>query len=218
MSAHSTKPRRPGRPAGTGNAIQTQAQILNAAIVCFSEGGYSFTSNREIAQRAQVTTGLLYHYFASKQDLYRCALREANACLIQTYRDACDEVPDATSMEQLSLGLERVIALSESRPGLMRFAGNAVSEVQQHPELTVVKEAAEDSFLALFTALLERARARGELRADVDIASAAAVLLACFIGLGLMYGVVHNESTYAQVLRSFQHLIMGHFAQPPTKR
>lgn len=217
MSAYATKPRRPGRPAGTGNLAQTQAQILNAAIVCFSEGGYSYTSNREIAQRAQVTTGLLYHYFASKPDLYRCALSEANACLLEAYRAACDEAPDATSMEQLCLGLERVIALSESRPGLMRFAGNAVSEVQQHPELVVVSEGAEDSFRALFTALLERARTRGELHADVDIAGAAEVLLACFIGLGLMHGVVRSESGYAQVLRSFQHLIMGHFSQPPAK-
>ena len=186
MSPHVSKPRRPGRPTGTANSTQTQTQILNAAIVCFSEGGYSFTSNREIAQRAQVTTGLLYHYFASKQDLYRCALREANACLIQAYRAACDAAPDASSMEQLCLGLERVIALSESRPGLMRFAGNAVAEVQQHPELVVVDEATDDSFLALFTSLLERARARDELLPEVDIVSAASVLLACFIGLGLM--------------------------------
>jgi len=211
------KSRGPGRPVGTGNAAQTQAQILNAAIVCFSEGGYSSTSNRDIAQRAQVTTGLLYHYFASKQDLYRCALREANECLLQAYREACEEAPDVTSMEQLCLGLERVIALSESRPGLMRFAGSAVAEVQQRPDLVVVADASEDSFLKLFIALLERARARGELRADVDITSSAGVLLACFIGLGLMHGVVHSESTYAQMLRSFQHLIMGHFAQSPDK-
>lgn len=217
MSTHATKPRRPGRPAGSGNSAQTQAQILNAAILCFSEGGYSYTSNREIADRAQVTTGLLYHYFSSKQDLYRSALREANICLLDAYRAACEEAPEATSMEQLCLGLERVIALSESHPGLMRFAGNAVSEVQQHPELVATNEDGKDSFLVLFAALLERAQSRGELHGDVDIASAAEVLLACFIGLGLMHGVVRSESTYAQVLRSFQHLIMGHFVQASFK-
>ena len=47
----------------------TTANLLNSAMVLFAENGYAHTSMRKIASHAQVSVGLLYHYFDNKEQL-----------------------------------------------------------------------------------------------------------------------------------------------------
>ncbi len=53
-------------------------QILKAAVRVFAQKGFDKATNKDIAQEAGITAGLIYHYFKSKEDLLRAAL-EANS-------------------------------------------------------------------------------------------------------------------------------------------
>ena len=53
-------------------------QILEAAVRVFAQKGFDKATNKDIAQEAGITAGLIYHYFKSKEDLLRAAL-EANS-------------------------------------------------------------------------------------------------------------------------------------------
>lgn len=44
-------------------------QILDAAMHVFAEKGFARATNKDIAQRAGITPGLIYHYFESKEAL-----------------------------------------------------------------------------------------------------------------------------------------------------
>jgi TetR/AcrR family acrAB operon transcriptional repressor len=59
-----------------GEAARTRSAILGTALKVFSERGYSGTTLEEIATRAQVTRGALYHHFADKADLYSKVIGE----------------------------------------------------------------------------------------------------------------------------------------------
>ena len=48
---------------------ETRAKILNSALEVFSKKGYSNTSISDIAESAQISKGLIYNYFESKQKL-----------------------------------------------------------------------------------------------------------------------------------------------------
>jgi AcrR family transcriptional regulator len=62
--------RRPGRPAGhTGD--ETRARIVQAALEAFAEHGFAGSSVRDIAKSASIRVSTLYHYFPSKDALYR---------------------------------------------------------------------------------------------------------------------------------------------------
>jgi AcrR family transcriptional regulator len=55
-------------------------QILNAATTIFAQKGYTATSTREIARRANVSEGLIYSYFESKDHILLAILeRLSNA-------------------------------------------------------------------------------------------------------------------------------------------
>ena len=49
---------------------ERKKQLLRVALDVFIEKGYYGTSTREIARRAGVSSGLLFHYFSSKESIY----------------------------------------------------------------------------------------------------------------------------------------------------
>ncbi len=64
-------------------------EILDAALKLFSRKGYEETSMDEIAERAELSKGILYYYFHSKEELfYEVALRETS----NFYRKAYEAV------------------------------------------------------------------------------------------------------------------------------
>lgn len=70
-----------------------RAQLTQAAIACFSERGYHPTTIRDVAERADVSIGLIYQYVGDKEDLLYMALQE----VLDTY------------MRQIPLALEGVV-------------------------------------------------------------------------------------------------------------
>jgi len=53
----------------TPRAQQTRTAIVEAALALFRERGYEAATMREIASRANVSTGNAYYYFGSKEEL-----------------------------------------------------------------------------------------------------------------------------------------------------
>lgn len=57
------------QPALSPKAARTRARILEAALSLFSERGFEGTTMRAVAERADVSVGSAYYYFASKEHL-----------------------------------------------------------------------------------------------------------------------------------------------------
>jgi AcrR family transcriptional regulator len=53
------------------------AEILAAALDCFTERGFAATRLEDVARRAGVTKGTLYLYFPNKEELFKAMVREA---------------------------------------------------------------------------------------------------------------------------------------------
>ena len=51
-------------------------EILQTSLHLFAEKGFHGTSMRDIARSADITEGLIYHYFESKRDLFRAIIDE----------------------------------------------------------------------------------------------------------------------------------------------
>ncbi len=56
-------------------------EIIDTAMKVFAEKGYEVTTMKDIARAMNVASGLCYHYFQNKQELYETALSQyAKAC------------------------------------------------------------------------------------------------------------------------------------------
>jgi AcrR family transcriptional regulator len=114
----------------------TKEQILSTALSLFCEMGYYASSIGDIANRAQISKGLLYHYFKSKEEVLAALVeRRINDVLMVMNAAATKPMPDL-QIEHIATG-----ALDDVRrqPDVFRFYLNLFSQPKFDP--TVAKYA-----------------------------------------------------------------------------
>ncbi len=80
----------------------TRTALLGAARELFAERGFAATGRDEIAERAGVTRGALYHHFESKEAVLRAVVAEMEAELVERVSAAASAAPPG--LEQLRAG------------------------------------------------------------------------------------------------------------------
>jgi len=66
----------------------TRERLLGAAMACFAERGFAAVTVREIAVRADLSTGVLYRHFSGKDALLRTAFEQSMSAVRATFADA----------------------------------------------------------------------------------------------------------------------------------
>ncbi|AXB44162.1 TetR/AcrR family transcriptional regulator [Amycolatopsis albispora] len=66
----------------------TRSALVTSAVELFTSGGYAGTSLDEVARRARVTKGALYHHFSGKQALFEAAFDAVENEVIDRLRQA----------------------------------------------------------------------------------------------------------------------------------
>ena len=82
------------------NEKTTLELIHNAAKAEFMEKGFREASLRNIAKSAGVTTGALYGYYGSKEELFKSLVSEAYEFIVNTYTAALYEFESLPMEEQ----------------------------------------------------------------------------------------------------------------------
>lgn len=92
------KPR--ARASGPGEAgwqaqksAATRDQILNAAVRCIVELGYSNTTTMKIAERAGLSRGATLHHFPSKMDIIRAAVDYLHQKRLRAFERSVETIP-----------------------------------------------------------------------------------------------------------------------------
>jgi AcrR family transcriptional regulator len=158
---------RPGRRGRRGH--DTEAVLL-AAVRLFNERGYDFTSMFDIAESLGITKSSVYHHISGKEQLLQMAVDRALDGLFEAVAEVrALEAPAIDRLEQLIR--RSVLVLGERLEFvtlLLRVRGNTVVEQRAL--------ARRREFDAEVTALVKQAQVDGDVRADVDPATAARLL------------------------------------------
>ena len=145
-----------GRPV---DPAKRQA-IIDAAIAAFFDVGFAACSIEGIAADAGVSKVTVYNHFGDKAGLFAAAV-EAEC---EQMRGAMlPEIDDLPIRERLTKVAERMHAFL-FRPRMLAFERRLASEAERVPELgRIFLDAGPRRMKAGLAAMLERARARGEL-------------------------------------------------------
>lgn len=129
---------------------ERRQRIVQAALQLLEEGEYDRIQMRDVAQRAEVALGTLYHYFSSKEHLYAAVMIEWAA----SFRSAIARRPlnADTSAERLKELFGRVIRAFERRPQFLRV--EIVLETSNDPQARQLYELWSDHNRATFTGAL----------------------------------------------------------------
>ena len=164
--------RTPGRPAG-GSEADIRAALLDAAGKLFLKHGFERVTARQIAAAAGTTPAMIHYYFGNKLGLFRAMLDSAiaplrervAALLLQT--DGALDVPSLMAMHMRTMATHSWIPL---------FVLNEVLVEKGRFRATFIREIAGRQ-LPLVVELLERGRAAGAFRQDLNPKLAALSLL-----------------------------------------
>ena len=136
--------------------------ILDAAIRVFAEHGYHGSRVGDIAEDAGVAHGLLYHYFASKEDVLRTIFVENWGQLIARFRAV--EASHEPAQDKLD-GIAKILLRTwRNDPALVTFM---VREVARSHELEAQVEDVREAF-GIIQRVIEEGQASGAFRPDVD--------------------------------------------------
>jgi AcrR family transcriptional regulator len=128
-----TKPRL-GRPPAT-NSADTQDRILLVARCAFAELGYGVATNKDVAHRAGITTGALYHYFDSKTAMYWAVFDHVQRTVGRFLADAIK--PFSTFTGQAEAFFRGLQQLNGKEPSLAEFLNAARIDITRYTELKI---------------------------------------------------------------------------------
>jgi TetR/AcrR family fatty acid metabolism transcriptional regulator len=136
--------------------------ILDAAVRVFATKGYHTCRVGDIAEEAGIAHGLLYHYFASKEEVLHTVFRENWSELLEAFTriEASEEPP----LEQLGAIAKVLLRAWRDRPDLVRVM---VREVARSPQLHGQVDEIRAVFLVI-QRVIERGQAEGSFRPELD--------------------------------------------------
>jgi AcrR family transcriptional regulator len=143
-------------------AADKRRLILDAAVRVFARRGYHGSRVGDIATEAGVAHGLLYHYFASKDEVLETVFRENFGELLGRFRAV--EGSDEPAAEKLE-GIAKILLRTwRNDPALVTVM---VREVARSPQLQSQVDEVREAF-AIIQRVIEQGQAEGTFRGDLD--------------------------------------------------
>ena len=111
---------------------EKELEILLAATEEFSEKGFFQTKTEDIANRAGVSKGLVFHYFKSKKNLYNQVVKVA----IQKLEELFDytQFPNESLVNLFDYSLKRKFEIAESHAAEMALMLDVYGNLEKLPE------------------------------------------------------------------------------------
>ena len=143
-------------------------EILQASLHLFATKGFHGTSMRDIARSADITEGLIYHYFENKRDLFRAIIDEYSFLpLLRTLPQLAEQLDLRALLIVLARGFFDVLHQNTELARLL------LQEVQVFPEEkeAFFADAVGESIQELSRILDDRMNERARAKVDPDISA-----------------------------------------------
>src|SRR6202521_5164005 len=171
------------------DAVRNRERVLEAAKAVFSAGGPD-ASLEAVARRAGVGIGTLYRHFPTREGLFEAVYRRE----VQQLGDLAEQLKsEAVPVEALRRWLRSNVEFVATKKGM---SAALALDVQSSSELTAYSF---DRLTKAVGALLERAVAAGEIRADISPED----LLRALIGMCHMHDQPGWQATVLRLLDVF---------------
>ncbi len=149
--------RAPGRP----RSVEADQAILQAALELLAENGYAALTMERVRERSGVGKATLYRRYGSKEELVRAAIVHLNSDV---------PMPDDTgSLVGDFAATAQAVLAGAARTGALALMPRLLSEVVGDPEMHELFSAhLVEPRRRVVRGIIERAKARGEIREDID--------------------------------------------------
>jgi AcrR family transcriptional regulator len=149
--------------------------IISVAIDEFSSATYDSASINKICNVSNIAKGSFYQYFSDKLDLYVYIMSFAIEKKISFFASVLDQFKTLTLRDQIQLLFIKGIEFAKANPQYAALGEQFSSENNLTVKLAVIKNGDKQSE-SLFDQLIELAKSKGEISANIDTSALNLVL------------------------------------------
>lgn len=171
-------------------------KVLEVALNEFAAKGYSGTNINDIIRKSNISTGSMYSYFASKEDLFMAVMNSAYLLLEEAYRDITEDCEDLFQCIERMLAASREYAVKY--PQMNQVYLDATSQALSHMS---VKLSGKIEVIAteLFGKFIEKAKEDGLIQDNID----SKVIAYCVDNMLMMYQFSFSSDYYKERMKIF---------------
>ena len=195
--------RKRGRPADT-DSTDTRDRIIVCARERFAAEGFEGTTNREIADTANVSSAALYHYFPSKADIYIAVCDSITDIFVDVFARVMTS--ESTLEGRLISLFSEVRDLGASAPSTVGYITGISAVVRKHPEVSKGTDVFGKEFARNIVHLISTAQETEHILRDTTVQSFADLVSSVLGGLGRL-SARGDQSRHVAVADSFLRLI-----------
>jgi TetR/AcrR family fatty acid metabolism transcriptional regulator len=186
--------------------------ILHAAVRVFAQKGYHGCRIADVARKAGVAYGLVYHYFRNKDELLESVFAEQWAIFIQAIRAIA--AGPGSAAEHLAAVCRFALDVFRTAPAAVRVL---ILEVARTPN-SLRSGSTRETFevvVRLLASMVRRGQEAGELRREIDPTVAAAAVLGVLemnitgMVIGILPGPRPSEHELEQMKRQVVEAALG---------
>ena len=178
----------------------TKEKIIRQALIYFIENDYEGASLNDIAGALGVTKGAIYHYFGSKDELFKAAVHHMVEELGKQMSGMWCGSDGLSFKDTLALWFNFGAMMSETNElagtDLFRDYANVIylmfTAIKKFPEVRELMDRTYRGTIGGLHSLLEKARQEGEIRREIDTGALAFEMTAFAEGSLLLGGVVSD--------------------------
>jgi len=190
----------------------TRARLIRAGLEAVLEGGWAATGVDKVLRSVDVPKGSFYYYFESKDDFGFALLESYQEFYLKRlercFGEAADEQPRPLAEQMAAF-------LKESTEGMKRFRwrrGCLVGALGQELGAlhTTFRRRLESSLVqweSILATALERAKARGEIRASIDVDRMARSFWASWEGAVLRSRLSRSPDPLVHAVEDFLQIV-----------
>jgi AcrR family transcriptional regulator len=186
-------------------------QIIDTALRVFAEKGFARATNRDIARAAGITTGLIYYYFKSKEDLLRSALEERSP--IQVMAHIPPEMLEQPPEVLLPLLILRILSLVESEQFVSLLRVLLPEILHGATEVTPIMLSFFQRVIDFLSTYLDRQMAKGTVNAKLDARATAQVITSSMIGMVMRRQILRDPGVLHYTHQEIVQTVLGTLLQ-----
>lgn len=189
---------------------QKRAEILGAAIRCFTRDGFRGASTTDICTEAGISPGHLYHYFPSKMAIIEAMIDLGLARAAERFEKIL-AAPDV--IEALLVDIEDTCLRFRPAQALNL---DGLAEAARNPDFAKIIARHTEAIRRMWADFLRQAQSQGRMDAGLDPDATANILIALIDGSRAM--PIRNPKL--DIKQSAAHLrtMLARFLSPPAAR
>jgi AcrR family transcriptional regulator len=191
------------RRRNAARAESRRQQVLDAAAACFRESGFRGASMADISRRAGMSTGHIYHYFKSKEEIVEAIVERDQGwglTMIERLKES-GNILQAMIDDGRQAMIERT---ATAHPALLL---EFLAEASRNPLVAAICGKCDEAIGRSLEELMTIGQHQGSIAADVDVRAMARLLMVLWDGLTVCNALQPNfdresmTAIYHQVLQ-----------------